>query len=230
MPPKKSYQAYRRRRLYKSQLYRSFERSRKRKGRFKNSQCLLGAKKRITFKYTDIDNLTPVAGAADVMIFSCNGLFDPNISGIGHQPRGWDQMMALYDHYCVLKANISIICAVVPATEPQFVSIALRDKASPAYAGYADILEDRFVKHGVVAEGSPLTLSYTIDVGKFLGIKNPVNEKDLWGDIGNNPTEQCYFHVSAFNMNGGSPSTGVQITYVVKYDTMLLEPKNPTAS
>ena len=35
-------------------------------------------------------------------VFSANGLYDPNITGIGHQPRGFDQLMALYDHYVVI--------------------------------------------------------------------------------------------------------------------------------
>lgn len=42
-------------------------------------------------------------------IFSLNGLYDPNISGGGHQPLGFDQMMGLYNKYCVLGAKVSIL-------------------------------------------------------------------------------------------------------------------------
>lgn len=40
--------------------------------------------------------------------YSLNGLYDPDITGGGHQPLGFDQMMALYNKYCVLGAKISI--------------------------------------------------------------------------------------------------------------------------
>lgn len=41
--------------------------------------------------------------------FSLNGLYDPDISGIGHQPYGFDQMMSLYNTYVVLGAKIKIL-------------------------------------------------------------------------------------------------------------------------
>ena len=37
-----------------------------------------------------------------------NSLFDPNLSGLGHQPRGFDQLMAVYEKYTVVAAKITV--------------------------------------------------------------------------------------------------------------------------
>ena len=59
-----------------------------------------------TLLYSDQITLNPAAGTVSKHVFSANGLFDPNITGVGHQPRGFDQYMALYNHYTVIGARI----------------------------------------------------------------------------------------------------------------------------
>lgn len=40
-------------------------------------------------------------------VYSLNGLYDPDITGVGGQPTGFDQYMALYAKYTVLKAKVT---------------------------------------------------------------------------------------------------------------------------
>lgn len=40
--------------------------------------------------------------------YSLNGLFDVDISGVGHQPMGFDQLMAIYSKYKVNRAKVII--------------------------------------------------------------------------------------------------------------------------
>lgn len=40
--------------------------------------------------------------------WSLNSLWDPNYTGIGHQPHGFDQLAALYNRYRVIKCNYAI--------------------------------------------------------------------------------------------------------------------------
>jgi len=39
---------------------------------------------------------------------SLNGLFDPEFTAVGHQPRGFDQMAAMMKRYCVYKVDVQI--------------------------------------------------------------------------------------------------------------------------
>lgn len=43
-------------------------------------------------------------------VFNLNSLFDPNRSGIGHQPYGYDQLTPLYNRYRAIKCNYVINC------------------------------------------------------------------------------------------------------------------------
>jgi len=45
------------------------------------------------------------------MNFSANNLRDPNVSGVGHQPRGFDEYMNLYASYTVHGATFSYNCS-----------------------------------------------------------------------------------------------------------------------
>lgn len=42
-----------------------------------------------------------VGGTTGVRVFDLNSLFDPDVTGVGHQPAGFDQMMAVYEEYLV---------------------------------------------------------------------------------------------------------------------------------
>ena len=41
-------------------------------------------------------------------VFSGNGLYDPDVSGVGHQPLGFDQWMTLYNRYRVYASRIVV--------------------------------------------------------------------------------------------------------------------------
>lgn len=52
-------------------------------------------------------SLTPVAGYASY-IYRINDLYDPNLTGVGHQPLYRDQMFLLYSYARVLGAKITV--------------------------------------------------------------------------------------------------------------------------
>lgn len=58
-----------------------------------------------TLYYTENLVINSFAGTYSLMEMSVNGLFDPNITHIGHQPRGFDQYMSFFDHYIVLESK-----------------------------------------------------------------------------------------------------------------------------
>lgn len=57
--------------------------------------------------YADSYTLTTGAGMA-FQTMSGNSLFDPDTTGVGHQPRGYDQFSALYANYVVFSSSITV--------------------------------------------------------------------------------------------------------------------------
>ena len=51
--------------------------------------------------------LNTTSGLCGVRIFSLSSLFDPDVTGTGHQPVGYDQIMALYEEYIVKGVSYS---------------------------------------------------------------------------------------------------------------------------
>jgi len=60
-------------------------------------------------RYFSVFTLNPgAAGSAGVQVFSANGLYDPDITSTGHQPRGFDQSSAMYKTFQVIKRMITV--------------------------------------------------------------------------------------------------------------------------
>jgi hypothetical protein len=64
-------------------------------------------------RYASDVSLDPAAAAAASYVFCANGLYDPDTTGTGHQPYGFDQAMAIYSRYRVRKS----VCKVRPLVQ-----------------------------------------------------------------------------------------------------------------
>ncbi len=59
----------------------------------------------VRLRYSTTVSLTSGgAGVPAVHLFRANGIFDPDFTGVGHQPYGHDQLQAIYNHYRVTNA------------------------------------------------------------------------------------------------------------------------------
>uniref|UniRef100_UPI00404866D8 hypothetical protein n=1 Tax=Polynucleobacter sp. TaxID=2029855 RepID=UPI00404866D8 len=125
-----------------------------------------------TFVYADDISLNAGAGVADSWVFSANGLTDPNITGTGAQPRGFDEMMALYRTYLVTHAKITVWAENLDGSNSNFVAIS--PLTNPAYntSGVREILENRAMvcKQMSTRSGGPavVNISMYADIAKFL--------------------------------------------------------------
>lgn len=195
----------------------------------KSNKPLLGNKFSTVLKYWSIFTTTPSSGLLAGNVLTANGLFDPDITGSGHQPRGFDQLMPLYDHYAVKKATVVAKFSNDASNDPVMCFVIVRDKSTPIASG-TDAGEHRHVKYGWCTRDNPLTISYTVDIAQFLGRKNVMCEDDLHGTASTNPTEQVYFQLLVGDVQGATFTSPVSCAYTVYYHTALIEPKQPTIS
>jgi len=67
-------------------------------------------------KYVESVAFTSALGAVQSNVFRANSLFDPNETGLGHQPMYFDQFAAIYNRYVVRKSRMKVTFNVVTET------------------------------------------------------------------------------------------------------------------
>jgi hypothetical protein len=173
-----------------------------------------------------------VSGVVSVQKFSANGCYDPDVTGTGHQPMGFDQIMQLYYHYGVVGSKITASFSNTSATQAQLVGISIvGDSAVSATA--SELIEQgntTWLLLGALGSGTDTAkLSLAVNPGKFLGDQNVLDEESMQGSISANPAEQVYFYVWAEPL-AATDTVLVRMCATIEYQVAFLEPKNPGSS
>lgn len=188
----------------------------------------MGKTFRSTTRYCEHRNiLNPgIGGTPATLVFSLNGLYDPNISGVGHQALGFDQFMNMYDHYTVTHARARIIFTNTDSENDQYVFAYIKDNNTPS-TQFNDIIENGMCRLGTVGEegASSANRELAIDVNchRFFN-QNVLNEENYAGAAASNPADQVYLHVGAMPVVS-IDSQAVYFTAVIEYDVVYHEPK-----
>lgn len=128
--------------------------------------------------------------------FTANGLYDPNQSGVGHQPMYFDQLTAVYDHYTVLKSKIKI----TPSYNGTLYFAAYVDDDSSGPSNFTSAMEydesKGYLRNGAVTAFTPIYLYW--DATKKFG-PNPMANDNLQGTSGSNPSEISTYYITAFD-------------------------------
>jgi hypothetical protein len=193
---------------------------------------LFPMKFRGSLRYADSGlTMTSSSGTVASYVFSCNGLYDPDITGTGHQPAGFDQMMLSYDHYTVTRARIGVTFLSQSGGVDPVVAINLRSNPTPVTV-INQLLEDGLdVSDHVYAAnvfGSIKTLSLACNIAKFGGVPNLLDAEEYRGSLTANPTEQSYFHVQCWN--NSAETSVISMEVVIEYEAWFTEPRSLTQS
>lgn len=181
--------------------------------------------------YTNFQLNPATGGAPGLKIFRANGVYDPEQATGGHQARGFDQYIQMYDQFTVVKATCKVYFDNNAEASGMLGVIHVRDSAIPTLS-QTDVME--YGLKSVVQLGSNPgrnhgSTSLGVDIAKFLGVKDIVDGREFAGSLSGDPEEEVYFHVSCFPMNTGDAAV-VNCAIEIEYDVIFHEPKNPTES
>lgn len=183
-------------------------------------------KKTCHLRYSTNFQLTTNVGVVASYVFASNGLFDPDVTGTGHQPMGFDQMMLSYNHYCVLSSRI-IVTAVntTSGPVPTFV-VSARSAATPV------TVIDQILEFGILnktdlesksVSGDVKTLECRSVIRRMTGKPLPINDPNLCGDINTNPTEVEYYHIQLFDQAGNTSTVNFKV--IIEFVATFFEPR-----
>lgn len=177
-------------------------------------------------KYHASFTLAAGVAAAATHVFSANSLFDTDVTGGGHQPRGFDQIMAMYDHYEVIGAKITALMDNPPVDT--IFAIQVRDNAAGT-VNINNVMEAGNVVYNaaIPSAGNIRPISMSVVPNKWLG--RPLHDDVLKGTSTSSPFEQINFWVSDYAINPALGSTVLCIADL-EFTTLFTEPKVPIES
>lgn len=198
--------------------------------------------KLVKLRYVDTVTLDAGAGSYAVNEFRANSLFDPDKSGVGHQPSNFDRLALLYDRYTVLGAKCTVhwvpLSSAILSPPPVLVLHLSEDGSDIATAhasgGINNILEQprlrASTKYIGVYNGNETVLTKKFSAKKFFGVKNLIGQSPYTADITASPTEGAFFEVGCVSPDNAANPASVTLRVEIEYIAMMTEPKLADAS
>lgn len=178
---------------------------------------------RVRLNYVDWNLLLPlpVPGGGYTFTYSANSCYDPNVTSTGHQPLGFDNMMALYNHFVVVRSWITV---TLGTTDAGVYSVVLTQDDDTTVAGSLSFAQEQpksTFKMFQAASG-PVSVSQSFDAAKNFG-EAFMNQSSLIGNASANPTEQSFYHISINNQGVSMTATNCYANVSIWYDVIFSE-------
>ena len=181
-------------------------------------------------RYCDYHNLTSTSGSLAKIVYRWNSTFDPNQSGVGHQPLYRDIYAGIYDQYAVIDAYVKVTI-VNPGTVSTLVGL-ITDDDSTTSTTFQTLMEQ---SHGTSAELGPVSSSKSEIVLSKRWLASEILNIDPYTDstyktaVGSDPTEGSIFTVWAIPVDGSSTNQ-LNVTIELIQKVLWTELSTPTQS
>lgn len=169
------------------------------------------------------------AGAATSYVLSLNGLYDPDVSGVGHQPMAFDEMNGIYNDYVVYGAKFEVYML---STDSGGLTIV----GTTVYPGSGTTtVKERYIENpntmfkmlsNQTDGNSTAFFSKYVDIAQIYGRTRSqlITEDYFKGNGSANPTDLICLILWAAGYNGGNTApVGCQVR--ITYFTHWFNPK-----
>lgn len=187
---------------------------------------------RAKLRYAVSEQLTGALTTGTSYLFRANSLFDPDVRAGGHQPRGFDELMAAYDHYVVTGAKITVLVNNNQST-PIMAGIYLSDN-NTYVAGSTELMERpgaTFKTTGDQAAAKTLRLSKNFNTASFFhrSYSALTADAELKGSAATDPNEMAYFGIFLAAQDGLT-TANASVSIVIDYTATFVEPSQISIS
>lgn len=190
---------------------------------------LLRTKQDCVLRYHESFVLNPgTAGVPSHFTFRANSCFDPNFTGTGHQPRGYDQIMAMYQYLAVREVQIEVWFQPRDGA-PVILSINA-DASAPSGYSRDSMMEQRtavFKTAAGISSGNPGYISLRCKPWQLAGTK--LSESDYRHLEGGNPIITQFLNVVGAPIEG-TDTGNIDCVARLTYHCQVTEPKTTVSS
>jgi len=190
---------------------------------------------RTTLKYSDVQVQATTVGAGFVThVLQPNSVYDPDVTGTGHQPLRFDQLAAMFNQYRVRSARIRAVYSVgdvsttTSAIGPWRCTLT-KSKTNSTLPGLGSdpytAAEMEGSTSNILTTQTPVTL-YNTYTWKELGINN-IEEANT--AVTASPAIAFYWISSVYNQ-GNVAATNILFNFDIEFDCEFVNPKTIATS
>jgi hypothetical protein len=178
---------------------------------------------KVCLKYGHNSNFTTTVSIANDNKFRLNSIFDPDLSGVGHQPQGRDQWNLLYNRYRVDSVRYTI--RSLSMTTHGMMLAALPNNNTTTLTDPEQFEESPLTVIKPVGTGTPTTLVRHLDLKVLNGVSKNMYENDdrFQSLFSTNPTEVLVLHVGLWEL-GALASVTASFNITLEYFVTLFDP------
>lgn len=181
-------------------------------------------------RYCDQIQLTSTSGAMTGYVFAANGIFDPDISGTGHQPMFRDNYASIYDQYVVIGSRIKVTMTNVSASNTAVWGINGDDDSGGSATLTTKMEQNNSIWNQLGPTGSghdTSILTCTFEPNRDFGV-DAKSDGSSQTALGANPTELWCYQVwmAASGANTITCQFTVEIDYTVKWAELVTPTQN----
>lgn len=187
--------------------------------------------RKVTMRYASWqDDWASTSGALNQQVVSMNDLNDPDTTGVGHQPLGYDQWRLFYEDYIVTEARLSVqvVLASQAITSPPIVGVLMHDSNSVTATSHDALVEQGRSTWKLLPPSitpGPHKFYMKADLKKVFNVADVKDNKHRFGGtFGGSPNEENYFIIWLQTLDQATTTT-VDLYYVVEYDVIVSSPK-----
>ena len=173
-----------------------------------------------------------LGGIAADRVFRLNSLYDPDLTGVGHQPAGFDQLMTLYKYYAVVAASAHVTFQNTD-TSNEAICITNVSNTNASITDVQPVIENGRCNYMLLSAAGRsrdvIDMKCAVNVLEEVGGRNVLDNQDLWGQAGSDPTNQLYLHVAA-QPNSTTNMGPIGLVVVIEYDVIFFQPNTIPSS
>lgn len=178
-------------------------------------------------KYVTAISMNPPTAGRSHHVFRANDLYDPDLTSVGHQPRGFDQLMAAYRSFTVIGSKITITQQTTVSAGNGYLMLTHSGDADPLSGELNDpsAFESTFLVNKPIILADASGASRKTRLGSQVSIKKYFKQKilgenDFAGSAASGPNKQSYWTVYYQNLNSGDPETQtflIELEYIAVF-------------
>lgn len=191
------------------------------------------ANRRVRLHYSSTGSFACTAGAVGSYLFSLNSAYDPDYTGAGHQPLGFDQWAIFYRSYIVEKARVRVELLNYSAFQA-VAGVLLDNNASIPSTGDLVMEQPTCESRMIFAQNPPYTkptvFTKTVRMSDWFNVTSVHDEVSRFGaKTTADPTNICYLALWGREL-GATNTTTIYFKVLLEQTVVFSEPNDLPSS